>query len=202
MISRINVIAAGRIVANKATSDKEPDPTKSFPTIILLGETENRLSLALASIPVFWPVVAKTWNNFIFVTHEVKVERTTREFPDRLELGEILPKDRSLTGFLRLNFEDEATEAGLRHPGRLCEVDQYIRQLISPFSESQNDESPTLAREPHPGFADELEGHNLEFETVPEMAEYCGSASNVNRESQCDPTASGAPRAERENCSI
>lgn len=168
---RINVIAAGRIVANRATSDKEPDPTKSFPTIILLGETENRLSLALASIPVFWPVVTKTWNNFIFVTHEVKVERTTREFPDRLELGEILPKHQSLTGVVRI--EDEATEAGLRHPGRLCEVDQYIRQLISPFSEAQDDDrrATTWARELHQEF-EELEGHNLEFETVPEIARY------------------------------
>ncbi|KAG8157936.1 hypothetical protein KVR01_012208 [Diaporthe batatas] len=145
----INVIAAGRIVANRATSDEEPDPTRSFPAIILLGETENRLSLALASIPVFWPVVTKTWSNFIFVTHEFKVERTTREFPNRLELGDVLPKDQAFNGVVHINTEDEATEAGLRHPGRLCEVDQYIRHLISPFSEAQNYEVATWAREVH-----------------------------------------------------
>lgn len=156
LIFRINVITAGRIVADRATSDKEPDPTRSFSTIILLGETENRLSLALASIPVFWPVVKKTWNNFIFVTREIKVESTTRDFPIRLELGEIFPKNRPVTGIARINIEDETTEVGLRHLGRLGEVDQYVRQLISPFAEAQNDESTTLTAELHQGFTEEL----------------------------------------------
>lgn len=177
--SRINVIAAARIVANKATSDREPDPTKSFPTIILLGETENRLSLALASIPVFWPIVTKTWDNFIFVTHEIKVETTTRDLPNQLELGEIGRKDGPATGIARVNIEDETTEAGLRHPGRLCEVDQYIRQLISPFAEAQEDESATLAAELHRGFTEESEGYNLDFETVPEMARSSGLSMDV-----------------------
>lgn len=179
MESRINVIAAGRIVANRATSDKEPDPTRSFPTIILLGETENRLSLALASIPVFWPVVTKTWNNFILVTHEIKVESTTRDFPNQLELGEIMPRDHHATGTARVNTEDETTEAGLRHPGRLCEVDRYVRQLISPFAEGQKDESTTLTTELQPSFAEELERHNLDFETVPEMARSFGPLMSV-----------------------
>lgn len=180
LTSRINVIAAARIVANKATSDKEPDPTKSFPTIILLGETENRLSLALASIPVFWPIVTKTWDNFIFVTHEIKVETTARDLPNQLELGQIIgPKDCPATGIARVDIEDETTESGLRHPGRLCEVDQYIRQLISPFAEAQEDESATLTAELHRGFTEESEGYNLDFETVPEMARSCRLSMDV-----------------------
>lgn len=127
---------------------------------------------------MFWPVVKKTWNNFIFVTREIKVE-STRDLPIRLELGEISPKDQPVTGIARINVEDETTEAGLRHPGRLGEVDQYVRQLISPFAEAQNDESTILTAELHQGFAEELEGHNLEFETVPEMARYCGPSRNV-----------------------
>lgn len=173
------MIAAGRIIANRATSDKEPDPTRSFPTIVLLGETENRFSLALASIPVFWPVVKKTWNNFIFVTHEVKVE-STRDFSNQLELGEISQRDRPTVRMARVNTEDETTEAGLRHPGRLGEVDRYVRQLISPFAEAQKDESTTLTTELHPSFMEELEGHNLDFETVPEMARSCGSLMDVH----------------------
>lgn len=198
--SRINVIAAGRIVANRATSDKEPDPTRSFPTIILLGETENRLSLALASIPVFWPVVTKTWDNFIFVTHEVKVESTARDFRNELELGDISPRDRTVTGMARVNTEDETTEAGLRHPGRLGEVDWYVRQLISPFAEAQKDESTTLTREVHPGFMGELEGHNLDFETVPEIARSCGPLMNF--EPPSPPIATGAQRTARQYCDV
>lgn len=200
MTSRINVIAAGRIVANKATSDREPDPTSSFPTIILLGETENRLSLALASIPVFWPVVTKTWNNFIFVTHEIKVESTTGDFPTQLELGEISLRDRPIPVMARANTEDETTEAGLRHPGRLGEVDWYVRQLISPFAEAQKDGSTTLTTELHPSFTEELEGHNLDFETVPEMATSCGPLMNV--ETRGHPTATGGQRAGREHINV
>lgn len=198
--SRINVIAAGRIIANKATSDREPDPTKSFPTIILLGETENRLSLALASIPVFWPVVKKTWNNFIFVTHEIKVESTSRELPHQLELGEVGPKDRHVTGTARVNIEDETTEAGLRHPGRLAEVDQYVRQLISPFAEAQEDESTTLTHELHRGFTEESEGYNLDFETMPEMARPSGPSTNV--EARDPPTPTDGQTTGREHFNV
>lgn len=198
--SRINVIAAGRIIANKATSDREPDPTKSFPTIILLGETENRLSLALASIPVFWPVVKKTWNNFIFVTHEIKVESTSRELPHQLELGEIGSKDRPVMGIARVNIEDETTEAGLRHPGRLAEVDQYVRQLISPFAEAQEDESTNLTTELHRNFTEESEGYNLDFETVPEMARTSGLSMNV--EARGPPTPTDGQTAGSEHVNI
>ncbi|KAH0438508.1 hypothetical protein CcaCcLH18_03215 [Colletotrichum camelliae] len=184
----INVIAGGRIVANRATSDREPDPTKSFPTIILLGEIENRLSLALASIPVFWPVVTKTWNNFIYVTREVKVESTSREFPNQMELDRVSPGDYH-GGMARVTTEDETTEAGLRHPGRLGEMDRYVRQLISPFAETQKDDSTTLTTELNRSFTEELEGHNLDFETVPEMARSRGPSMNV--ESRGPPIAIG-----------
>ncbi|KAK2051120.1 hypothetical protein LY76DRAFT_677038 [Colletotrichum caudatum] len=131
----INVVAAWRIVANKATSDKGADPMWIFPSIILLGETEKRLSLALASIPVFWPVVTRTWQKLVIVvTHEVQIESTQRgpnvERTDRTSLGHgHFPLNRSIT-------EDEANEAGLRHIGRVSAVDGYERGLISPFAES------------------------------------------------------------------
>lgn len=198
--TRINVIAAGRIIANKATSDREPDPTRSFPTIILLGETENRLSLALASIPVFWPVVKKTWNNFIFVTHEIKVESTSRELPNQLELGDIGSKDRPVTGIARVNIEDETTEAGLRHPGRLAEVDQYVRQLISPFAEAQEDESTNLTTELHRDFTEESAAYNLDFETVPEMAR--SPVPSMNVEAGGLPTPTDGQTAGREHFQI
>ncbi|KAK1846896.1 hypothetical protein CCHR01_10475 [Colletotrichum chrysophilum] len=188
----INVIAGGRIVANRSTSDREPNPTKSFPTIILLGETENRLSLALASIPVFWPVVTKTWNNFIYVTREVKVESTSRDFSNQLELGRISPRDYH-GGIARITTEDETTEAGLRHPGRLGEMDRYVRQLISPFAENQKDDSTTLTTELNRSFTEELEGHNLDFETMPEMARSRGPSMNV--ESRGPPIGAGGQKA-------
>lgn len=191
LASRINVIAGGRIVANRATLDRELDPTKSFPTIILLGETENRLSLALASIPVFWPVVTQTWNNFIYVTREVKVESTSREFPNQLELGGISPRDYH-GGVARITMEDETTEAGLRHPGRLGEMDRYVRQLISPFAENQKDDSTTLTTELNRSFTEELEGHNLDFETTPEMARSRRPSMNV--QSQGPPIVAGGQK--------
>ncbi|KAK1989689.1 hypothetical protein LX36DRAFT_664996 [Colletotrichum falcatum] len=133
----INVIAAWRIVANKATSEKGADPMWIFPPIILLGETENRLSLALASIPVFWPIVTRTWEKIVIVvTHEVKIE-SAQWAPDvRQTRGASLenhhpPIDRAAN-------EDKANEAGLMHPGRLCDVDGYQRGLISPFAESSD----------------------------------------------------------------
>ncbi|KAF3799751.1 hypothetical protein GCG54_00000997 [Colletotrichum gloeosporioides] len=195
----INVIAGGRIVANRATSDREPDPTKSFPTIILLGETENRLSLALASIPVFWPVVTKTWNNFIYVTREVKVESTSREFPNQMELGRISPRDHH-GGMARITTEDETTEAGLRHPGRLGEMDRYVRQLISPFAENQKEDSTTLTTELNRSFTEELEGHNLDFETMPEMARFREPSMNV--ESRGPPIAAGGQRAGHDRLNV
>ncbi|KAL0941911.1 uncharacterized protein CTRU02_204674 [Colletotrichum truncatum] len=160
----INVIAAWRIVANKATSDRQPDPTRIFPTIILLGETENRLSLILASIPVFWPIVSKTWRNTITVTHEVTIESTLRH------AGTGRPGGMRRTDFdyrvERVTTEDEATEAGLRHPGRLCEVDRYVRELVSPFAETQEVES-TVSTQHQRHFAEELQGNKLNFVTVP-----------------------------------
>ncbi|KAK2024392.1 hypothetical protein LX32DRAFT_705597 [Colletotrichum zoysiae] len=133
----INVIAAWRIVANKATSDQGADPMWIFPPIILLGETENRLSLALASIPVFWPVVTRTWQKLVIVvTHEINIESTQRppnvEETDRrsLEHGHV-PIGRAIT-------EDEANEAGMRYLGRIGDVGGYERGLISPFAESRS----------------------------------------------------------------
>ncbi|KAF9874528.1 hypothetical protein CkaCkLH20_08091 [Colletotrichum karsti] len=178
----INAIAAARIVANKATSNQKPDPTRVFPIIILLGETENRLSLVLASIPVFWPVVTKTWNNFIFVTHEVKVE-STHNLPSMMELGRISLRDHQTgTATMTATNEDEATETGLRHPGRLLEVDRYVRQLISPFAEGNPAKKEPTVREREEvqrGFNEELEGHSLHFETVPDIAQPEGSPPRV-----------------------
>ena len=99
------------------------------------------------------------------------MEITTRDFPNQLELGE--NSHGPMMGIAGVNIEDETTEAGLRHPGRLCEVDQYVRQLISPFAEAQKDESTSLTTELHRGFTEEFEAFNLDFETVPEIARSC-----------------------------
>ncbi|KAK2009286.1 hypothetical protein LZ32DRAFT_630976 [Colletotrichum eremochloae] len=116
----INTIAAWRIVANKATSDKGQDPMSYFPSIVILGETENRLSLILASIPVFWPMVTRTWQNIVItVTHEVKVESTQR-FPSGGEMQRTTLENSHVWMHSTVT-EDEANEAGLRHPGRLCD---------------------------------------------------------------------------------
>lgn len=149
---------------------------------------------------MFWPVVTKTLSNFIFVTHEIKVESTMRDFPYQLELGDIGPRGRPFMGMALVDTEDETTEAGLRHPGRLGDVDRYVRQLISPFAEAQKDESTILATELHPSFAEELEGHNLEFETVPEMASSCSSSMNV--ETQASQTETGGQRAGRDHFNV
>ncbi|KAK1594604.1 uncharacterized protein LY79DRAFT_133118 [Colletotrichum navitas] len=133
----INLIAAWRIVANKATSDKGADPMWIFPPIILLGETENRLSLALASIPVFWPVVTKTWQTLVIVvTHEVNVE-STQQPPDVREMNRITLEYGNVQAN-RVVTEDEVDEAGLRHTGRLFDASGYKRRLISPFVESES----------------------------------------------------------------
>lgn len=163
--SRINIIAVWRIIANKATSDNKPDPMWIFPTIILLGETENRLSLALASIPIFWPVVSRTWQNLVIVvTHEVRIESNQRP-PN---VGEI---ERTSLGNChhRVITEDEANEAGLRHPGRLCDVDGYEMGLISPFAEPQS--SKQTQPEKYLRDISDLERRNLGFVTVPDISE-------------------------------
>ncbi|EFQ25658.1 uncharacterized protein GLRG_00802 [Colletotrichum graminicola M1.001] len=132
----INAIAAWRIVANKATEDEGADPMWIFPPIILLGETENRLSLALASIPVFWPVVAKTWQALgIVVTHEIQIERTQRP-PDAGEMDRTALEHASVVAN-RAATEDEPNKAALGHPARLSDVCGYERKLISPFAESE-----------------------------------------------------------------
>ncbi|KAF6816525.1 hypothetical protein CSOJ01_02907 [Colletotrichum sojae] len=172
----INVIAAWRILANRATSDSAPDPTRTFPTIILLGETENRLSLVLASIPVFWPVVAKTWQTIIYVTREVKVE-SVRNLPELMESGPMNFRD-ALPDLDWSTTLDEAIEAGLRHPGRLWDVDRYMRELISPFAETETLEL-TGPGGIQRSFAEELEANHLDFETVPEIIQPKGPTANV-----------------------
>ncbi|KAK1976770.1 hypothetical protein LZ30DRAFT_602810 [Colletotrichum cereale] len=163
----INVIAAWRIVANKATSDKGADPMWIFPPIILLGETENRLSLALASIPVFWPVVTRTWQKLVIVvTHEVKVE-STEWSPNVREMGRTSLGNRQAR-VNRVATEDEANEAGLRHPGRLCDVYGYERGLISPFAEPKNFGRTVVEDCPRANIAD-LERRSLDFVTVVDM---------------------------------
>ncbi|KAF6823095.1 hypothetical protein CPLU01_11594 [Colletotrichum plurivorum] len=174
----INVIAAWRIIANRATSDSAPDPTRTFPTIILLGETENRLSLVLASIPVFWPVVAKTWQTIIYVTREVKVE-SVRHLPELVESGPMNFRD-ALPALDWSTTLDDAIEAGLRHPGRLWDVDRYMRELISPFAETETLEL-TRPMEIQRSFAEELEANHLDFETVPEIIQPKGPTANVER---------------------
>ncbi|KAF6835507.1 hypothetical protein CMUS01_05731 [Colletotrichum musicola] len=175
---RINVIAASRIIANRATSDSAPDPTRTFPTIILLGETENRLSLVLASIPVFWPVVAKTWQTIIYVTREVKVE-SVRHLPELVESGPMNFRD-ALPELDWSTTLDETIEAGLRHPGRLWDVDRYMRELISPFAETETLEL-TRPGEIQRSFAEELEANHLDFETVPEIIQPKGPIANIAR---------------------
>lgn len=54
---RVLAIAASRCVSNGSTADMNPDPFWNFPVIVLLGESENRLSIIIGSIPIFWPVV-------------------------------------------------------------------------------------------------------------------------------------------------
>ncbi|CAN8104107.1 unnamed protein product [Discula destructiva] len=90
-------IAAGRCVANGATAEAKPDPFFNFPTIVLLGESENRLACILASIPIFWPVVEKAAERIqgiyrIFVTQEFVVG-SSRILPGevRVEIGAYEP---------------------------------------------------------------------------------------------------------------
>ncbi|TDZ25661.1 hypothetical protein Cob_v001266 [Colletotrichum orbiculare MAFF 240422] len=169
----INVVAAWRLVANRATSNDQPDPTSSFPLIIVLGETENRLSLMLASIPVFWPVVTQSWHNIIFVTHEVKVE-STRHLPMMQPWSEN-PED---PGFRDPPTNEE--QERLRPPGRMPHVNRHIRGLISPFAEGQT--APVIPPEAQYRLSVALEGCDLNFETVPEMARSTGSGGS--RETQ------------------
>lgn len=86
-------IAAGRCVANGATASANPDPFTSFSLIVLLGESENRLSCILASIPMFWPAIEQAAERFhelyrVFITQEFIVG-SSRMLPGeaRIEIG-------------------------------------------------------------------------------------------------------------------
>lgn len=86
-------VAAGRCVSNGSTAQVAPDPFWNFPTIVLLGESENRLACILGSIPVFWPVVQEAADRVhelyrIYVTQEFVVQ-SSRVLPGEVtvEIG-------------------------------------------------------------------------------------------------------------------
>ncbi|POS76514.1 hypothetical protein DHEL01_v205084 [Diaporthe helianthi] len=160
----INIIACLRLAANQSLTeqDMDDDLTYKFPLIFILGEVENRLSCILASIPVFWPVVSQKIQE-IFVTREFSVESTYqipsepgRNWKDNQErLGQYKGRQGScedielqaVTGKSAMEYqEDEVLEAGVRHPGRLIDVDSYTSALIRPFADTE-DAKPNLIYE-------------------------------------------------------
>lgn len=86
----ILAIAAGRCVSNGSTADQSPDPFWNFSIIVLLGESENRLSIILGSIPIFWPMIEKAVENVrelyrIRVTQEIVVH-SSRVLPGEVTI--------------------------------------------------------------------------------------------------------------------
>ena len=161
--NRINIVAGLRLAANRALSqDGANDLTFMFPRIFVLGEAENRLSVILASIPVFWPVVTQKIQE-IFITREFRVESTYQVSPgpgrhwedddDRLGQykwrqggGEDIEMQASNRKSRMEYQEDEVLEAGVRHPGRLVDVDSYTNALVRPFAETE-DAKPNVLSE-------------------------------------------------------
>lgn len=156
-------LAANQVLNQDGASN---DLTFKFPRIFVLGEAENRLSCILASIPVFWPVVTKKIQE-IFITREFRVESTyqissepRRHWKDEDERpgqskgrqgsGEDIEMQtpqsaRYSKGGMEYQ-EDEVVEAGLRHPGRLIDVDSYTHALVRPFAETE-DSKPNVIYE-------------------------------------------------------
>lgn len=92
--SRILALAAGRCVTNGSTAESKPDPFWAFPAIVLVGESENRLSCILGSIPIFWPMVEEAAERVhqiyrVFITEEFIVE-SSRVLPGQvtIQVGE------------------------------------------------------------------------------------------------------------------
>lgn len=163
-LDSINVIAGLRLAANQVLAQQQManDLTFKFPKIFILGEAENRLSVILASIPVFWPVVTQKIQE-IFITREFSVESTYqissepgRNWKDSDErLGQYKGRQGSCEDIELQAFggkgameyqEDEVLEAGLRHPGRLVDVDSYTNALVRPFAEAE-DAKPNVVYE-------------------------------------------------------
>lgn len=160
----INVIAGLRLAANQVLTQQgmANDLTFKFPKIFILGEAENRLSCILASIPVFWPVVTQRIQE-IFITREFRVEstyqissepgRNWKDSNDRLarykgrqgSCEDIELQAASGKGVIEYQ-EDEVLEAGVRHPGRLVDVDSYTNALVRPFAETE-DAKPNVVYE-------------------------------------------------------
>lgn len=159
MIS-INIIAGLRLAANQVLTQEglSSDLTFKFPRIFVLGEAENRLSCILASIPVFWPVVTQKIQE-IFITREFRVESTYQisseprrhwkddddrlgQYKGRQGSGddiEMQPPNSAAFRKGEMEYqEDEVLEAGLRHPGRLIDVDSYTRALVRPFADTED----------------------------------------------------------------
>lgn len=157
-----------RLAANRVLQHQGMlvDLTYLFPRIFVLGEAENRLACILASIPVFWPVVTQKLQE-IFITREFRVESTYQisddprrqwkddDRPDQhkgrqgsrgdIEMQQPRPASRSKNDMEYQ--EDEVLEAGLRHPGRLIDVDSYTRALIGPFAAETEAVTPQLINE-------------------------------------------------------
>lgn len=155
MTGRINTVAGLRLAANQVLSQEgASDLTFKFPRIFVLGEAENRLSCILASIPVFWPVLTQKVQE-IFITREFRVESTyqissepSRNWKDnddrpgqykwRQQSGEDIELQAS-NRKSRIEYqEDEVLEAGVRHPGRLVDVDSYTNALVRPFADTED----------------------------------------------------------------
>ncbi|KAJ1323012.1 hypothetical protein MN608_11866 [Microdochium nivale] len=82
MGSWILVFASWRlveIVHNKAATYPAFDPTWYAPVSVLLAVLEIDCAAICASMPIFWPQIAKHWGGIV-VVHEVKVTRETRHF--------------------------------------------------------------------------------------------------------------------------
>lgn len=137
------------------------DLTFTFPRIFVLGEAENRLSCILASIPVFWPVVTKKIQE-IFITREFRVESTYQISSEprrnhwkdeddrkaRQGAGEDIEMQRPRSmayGKGEMEYqEDEVLETGVKHPGRLIDVDSYTHALVRPFAETEDSKTNVI----------------------------------------------------------
>jgi hypothetical protein len=153
-----------RLATNQTLSqERSNDLTFDFPKIFVLGEAENRLSIILASITVFWPFVTQKIQE-IFITRECRAEGTYQlsSWPGRywkdddgrrgqykgrrgtkgedIELQAVDRKSRM--EHYQEYQEDEVLEAGVRHPGRLVDVNSYTNALSRPFAEAE-DITPT-----------------------------------------------------------
>lgn len=113
-------MAAGRCLSNGSTASVAPDPFWSFPTIVLLGESENRLACILASIPIFWPLVKEATDKVqkiykIYVTQEFVIH-STRVLP-----GEVIVE---IGAYRAPHWAEQADDA--RAPSAEGSLDQQV----------------------------------------------------------------------------